>query len=35
MEMVMGYAHLSPEHIAPYVQNKEIVTNLSRNLKAV
>lgn len=35
MEMVMRYAHLSPEHLAPYVQKKDIVTNLSRTLKVV
>ncbi len=35
MEMVMRYEHLSSEHLAPYVQKKDIVTNLSRTLKVV
>ena len=35
MEMVLRYSHLAPEHLAPYVQNMEIVTNLSRTLKVV
>jgi hypothetical protein len=35
MEMVMRYSHMAPEHLAPYVQKKDIVTNLSRTLKVV
>ena len=35
MDMVMRYSHMAPEHLAPYVQNKDIVTNLSRTLKVV
>ena len=35
MDMVMRYSHMAPEHLAPYVQKKDIVTNLSRTLKVV